>query len=403
MTDISTLTIFQIALEFWGVMVCIAAIFGIIIGKAKIHANKLLKIVMQLWCIILLSNDSLAFYFRGRPGNLAYYMVRISNFTVFFSNYIYMSLFAYFLWKSVANKDENKPRRLYIIYGLSMLGIVLLIISQFNRMFYNFDSQNVYHRGTAYIVTQLIAIIGIAINFTILLQYRKRLEKTIFYAMLSYFILPAIATVIVIIHYGLALQNLALVISTQIMFFVDLLEVSQKLDKSEVAVLEARYAVAHDSLTGLYNKATGMEMIREYIENMYSDGKASLCFIDIDNFKDINDIYGHMEGDYWIKEISEMLVAICRKDDIVCRFGGDEYLLFFKDLADDKILESKINCMNDKLNVKASEIGKAVHCSIGICKIIGNKHTFDDCLKKADEILYDVKKNGKNSFGIQAV
>ena len=144
-------------------------------------------------------------------------MVRISNFTVFFSNYIYMSLFAYFLWKSVANKDENKPRRLYIIYGLSMLGIVLLIISQFNRMFYNFDSQNVYHRGTAYIVTQLIAIIGIAINFTILLQYRKRLEKTIFYAMLSYFILPAIATVIVIIHYGLALQNLALVISTQIM------------------------------------------------------------------------------------------------------------------------------------------------------------------------------------------
>lgn len=403
MTDISTLTIFQIALEFWGVMVCIAAIFGIIIGKAKIHANKSIKIVMQLWCIILLANDSLAFYFRGRPGNLAYYMVRISNFTVFFSNYIYMSLFAYFLWKSVANKDEKKPRRLYAIYGLSILGIVLLIVSQFNRMFYNFDSQNVYHRGTAYIVTQLIAVVGIAINFTILLQYRRRLEKVIFYAMLSYFILPAIATVIVIIHYGLALQNLALVISTQIMFFVDLLEVSQKLDKTEVAVLEARYAAEHDSLTGLYNKVTGMEMIREYIENMYSDGKASLCFIDIDNFKDINDIYGHMEGDYWITEISKMLVGICRKDDIVCRFGGDEYLLFFKDLADEKILELKINCLNEKLNVKADEIGKEIHCSIGICKIAGNKHTFDECLKKADDILYDVKRNGKNSFGIQAV
>ena len=80
-------------------------------------------------------------------------------------------------------------------------------------------------------MAQLIAIVGMAIDLTILLQYRKRLDRVLFYAILSYFVLPAITTVIMIFTYGLSLQNIAIVISAQIMFVMDTIDISSRLDR----------------------------------------------------------------------------------------------------------------------------------------------------------------------------
>ena len=109
--SMSTVTIFQIAFEFWGIVWCIIASAGILFGNARLHANRSIKLAMQAICILLLLNDSLAYIFRGHPGNTAYYMVRISNYMVFFSNYLYMGVFSIFLWRSVRELNERMPRR----------------------------------------------------------------------------------------------------------------------------------------------------------------------------------------------------------------------------------------------------------------------------------------------------
>ena len=101
-------------------------------------------------------------------------------------------------------------------------------------------------------MAQLIAIVGMAIDLTILLQYRKRLDRVLFYAILSYFVLPAITTVIMIFTYGLSLQNIAIVISAQIMFVMDTIDISSRLDRSHMALLRARHEAEHDAMTVSY-------------------------------------------------------------------------------------------------------------------------------------------------------
>lgn len=399
----SSLAIFHISIEFWGIVSCLIATVGIILGKSQLHANRGLKISMQICCMVLLFCDSLAWGFRGQPGTLAYYMVRISNYLVFASNYVFMSLFATFLWKSIAELNETLLNRVYIIYSLSALGITLLTLSQTNHLFYYFDSQNLYHRSSAYPISQLIAVIGIAINFTILIQYRKRLDRPIFLAMLTYFILPAIATVALIFIYGLSLQNIALVISTQIMFIVDALSVTQKLDESQTAYLKAIHAAAHDPMTGLWNKPSALKQIQVCLEHMEPDDSASLLFVDIDNFKSLNDNYGHIIGDFWIKEIASLLASSCRMDDIVCRFGGDEFLIFLNGTADINLLQKKMHQFSNHLALKSMERGQNVHCSIGICQIFGNGYTLNQCIETADRALYEVKEHGKNSCTVYRV
>ena len=399
----STIAIFHISIEFWGIMLCFMALIGLIFGNTRINTNKGLKIIMQICCIMLLLNDSLAWGFKGFDTTAAYYVVRISNFIVFSLNYVYMGIFAVFLWKSVAETDDKTPLRIYMIWSLTVIGIILLIISQFNHMFYNFNEHNIYYRGTAYIVTQIIAVLGMFLDFTILMEYRKRLDNAIFFAMTSYFILPAIATVIIIFHYGLSLQNIAIVVSTQFMFAVDLIDVRRRLDKSEAEFIKARHAANHDLMTGLWNKVSGMESIKSSIKDMKDDDSASLAFIDIDDFKSINDIYGHSNGDYWIKEVAKLLINSNTKEDILCRFGGDEFIILVKGTSDMDTIKSRIYQFQQYLSMKSIEQGQDVHCSVGVCHIKGSGQDPDNCIKLADEALYEVKRGGKNSCVIYNV
>ena len=393
----STTTIFQVAVEFWGIVWCIIASVRIVFGKARLHANRSIKLMMQMLCILLLINDSLAYIFRGQPGNTAYYVVRISNYMVFFSNYIYMGVFSIFLWKSVGELNERMPGRIYATLGLSGLGVLLLTISQFRGLFYTFDADNYYHRGTWYVVAQLIAIVGMAIDLTILLQYRRRLERVLFYAILSYFVLPAITTVIMIFSYGLSLQNIAIMISTQIMFIMDTIDMSARLDHSHMALLHARYEAEHDAMTGLWNKVAGTAQIKKYIAQMQPEDVAALMFVDIDDFKSINDVYGHDAGDYWIREVAALLSNVGVEEDIVCRFGGDEYLVFMKSPADTETITTRFRQFKELLQFKALEMNQNVHCSVGICRMNGAGCEYEQCLKIADDALYEVKRNGKNN------
>ena len=393
----NTLTIFQIALEVWGILICLIALLITCMEHIPSRSSRKIRFFMQISCIFLLANDIFAWVFRGQTGTIAYYAVRISNFGVFFINFIYMSLFAIYLWQSISISSKTLPKRIFCIFGLSFCGIFTLILSQFTHLFYYFDQQNYYHRSSFYFLSQFIAIIGILLNLSILLQYRKRLHRPLYYAFLSYFILPTLATIILIFYYGLSLQNLAFVISTQIMFVVDIIDVSQQLTESQKAFLLANYQAEHDAMTGLWNKPAGKKQIPSYLSSMESKDTASLLFIDIDDFKHINDTAGHMVGDFWIKEISKQLNRIFDKNAIITRFGGDEYMVFVKNLADTETLKFKLELFQCYLSLKSQNATRKVHCSIGACIINGNGHSLSECIETADQALYEAKEAGKNT------
>ena len=377
---------------------------------------------MQIACMLLLGADALSWYFLNNPGETAYYMVRLGNFSVFCINYIFMSLFTTYMWLTVSNHNHHKPAALYAVYALSASGILLLIITQFTGLFYYFDDHNRYHRGNYYLLAQAIAVLGISVCLFMLISYRKNLNRTIFLAMMSFFVLPVLATIYQALAYGFSLQCLAAVISTQIMFIMDTVEINLRFHSQQADYRKARYEAEHDGMTGLLNKEAGWKRMREYFNRMGSRDEALLMFIDIDDFKTINDTYGHTAGDFWIREVASQLRHIYRQDDIICRYGGDEFLALIRNTASEQVLETTLGIFFQQLARTSEQHGQDVRCSVGVCRIadsrirrntgisrntdegnsedIRDEVDFDQCVKQADLALYETKRSNKGRFTV---
>ena len=197
---------------------------------------------MQIACMLLLGADALSWYFLNNPGETAYYMVQLVNFSVFCINYIFMSLFTTYIWLTVSNHNHRKPAALYAVYALSASGILLLIITQFTGLFYYFDDHNRYHRGNYYLLSQAIAVLGIALCLFMLISYRKNLDRITFLSVMSFSVLPVLATIYQALAYGFSLQCLAIVISTQIMFIMDTVELNLRFysQQADLALYETK-------------------------------------------------------------------------------------------------------------------------------------------------------------------
>lgn len=153
-----------------------------------------------------------------------------------------------------------------------------------------------------------------------------------------------------------------------------------------------------DALTDLNNRPFLEKKLGELIND---DRSGTLFMIDLDNFKKMNDTYGHMVGDEVLKTFAEVLKMFARKDDILCRLGGDEFVTFYTDLTDREIVAQKatdiIRVFSDKMG--AMGYGGIVSVSIGI-KITLGEESFEELYDRADKTLYLVKNGGKNAYRI---
>ncbi|MGI6070172.1 MAG: diguanylate cyclase domain-containing protein [Blautia sp.] len=157
---------------------------------------------------------------------------------------------------------------------------------------------------------------------------------------------------------------------------------------------------ALDSLTGIYNKgATEKEITRRLQMERYIQNGV-FFMIDLDNFKHINDTYGHKMGDAVIRECAKVLRSLCRGKDVVGRLGGDEFCLFFEGPGNkDQVCERAENvCMKfaQKMKEKFPEI--YISTTIGISCCLGTPKNFAMMYEEADHALYRQKLNGRNGY-----
>lgn len=177
------------------------------------------------------------------------------------------------------------------------------------------------------------------------------------------------------------------------------LEVSeQELKKNYAHIEQLAY---HDGLTGLYNRVAFMK----YAYKIFHDAsvgasKHAIFFIDLDNFKNINDTLGHDYGDLLLKDVSDRMLSCIASDDILARNGGDEFL----------ILKKRFDTVDDLENF-ASQLVNVVHhpfilndetavvsMSVGIAVFPNNGLTVSELIKNADIAMYNAKNSGKNSY-----
>ena len=163
------------------------------------------------------------------------------------------------------------------------------------------------------------------------------------------------------------------------------------------------YSVYHinnadkDLMTGLYSKATAVDYGATVINNKKDFPDTYFMMIDIDNFKGINDTYGHLMGDKVIINIARFLEKHFGAYGLVSRFGGDEFAVFVTRSLNENDIEIKIKeFQSDAASISLGDDRK-VTCSIGVCHV-DNEKKFDEVYKKADEMLYLVKSAGRNGY-----
>lgn len=170
-----------------------------------------------------------------------------------------------------------------------------------------------------------------------------------------------------------------------------LTDISVQIDREK----ELREQARQDPLTGLYNRA-GVKMINARLEQI---SRGVLFMMDLDDFKSINDNYGHAAGDKLLTAIGGILTETFRTDDIVARVGGDEFIAFLSGSDNRATAEQKGQELLERVRtLKIEGIDTAASVSIGAASAPGCGRTYEALSAVADEALYQVKNHGKGGF-----
>ncbi len=163
--------------------------------------------------------------------------------------------------------------------------------------------------------------------------------------------------------------------------------------------LELQHEAETDSLTGLLNRNYINKKCDEFIKQENVEGTHAFFMIDVDNFKNVNDTYGHNIGDKFLKELASILKSNVRHEDIVGRMGGDEFIMFMKNTPNKEITSKRALEIIEKVSALTFIPSKdKPTISIGISHYPEDGSTIEELYVNADVALYKAKSNGKNCF-----
>jgi len=310
-----------------------------------------------------------------------------------------------FIAKSLAMiyKHNIKPHKLYVlIFVYSLLNIYFTIG-------YNNFNVRVIMFSIMFIVTALYAITILLKDFT----EEKFNDYLMIFVSLSIFVITYIVRIIFVFIFDPGVgffesSNAEVVISAVSMFNGILLVISfgimlhniliRELDKYHKETEEKYYFAKEksekDQLSGLNNRSKLEELLNFTIKESLKVKKTfSVLFLDIDDFKVINDTFGHTEGDRVLREVAEVLKSSIRDTDIIGRWGGDEFLIILRQCDFDNAIRIK-EIISSNVKEKLLILGKGAMVSIGVGEFVKGM-TLEDLIKKADQNLYTEKNKKK--------
>lgn len=156
-----------------------------------------------------------------------------------------------------------------------------------------------------------------------------------------------------------------------------------------------------DLLTDLYNKMTMSTLINNYLKQERNENQIdALIMLDADNYKSVNDTFGHVFGDKVLIDIADSLKSNVKQCDLVGRVGGDEFMIFLKDMHNKDDMESILKRISEGIQHTYAEhdVEVTISASIGVAYVTPDIKSFQPLYKLADEALYDAKTSGKNCY-----
>lgn len=177
-----------------------------------------------------------------------------------------------------------------------------------------------------------------------------------------------------------------------------MLMIIKDIDARKSLELSAMNNARRDPLTELFNRSAFEKLTKNALR--HAEKNASLCafvIVDIDDFKDINDTFGHKFGDSVLKHIGDCLKRVFRSNDIIARYGGDEFVVLMTDLPSDTIALNRCTELCGSIGfMREDGVELPLYCSAGIAMFPDHGQDFGQLYQNADLALYKAKQTGKN-------
>lgn len=213
--------------------------------------------LMELASMMQLIFDRLAYQYRGDGSALGGLMVRVSNAMTYFLILLVLLLVTYFMKDLFQNEGGLKelPKRLFLCDILFVIGTALIIVTQFNGLYYTFDAQNYYQRSPGNILSYIPPFLMVIVQETMLIQHRDRLKRKLVYAFAISIVLPTVAAVIQFLYYGVSLISMTLVVVVNVFFVYALTALGEEVGLARTREIEF-YKEAQEREAALFEETT---------------------------------------------------------------------------------------------------------------------------------------------------
>ncbi len=281
-----------------------------------------------------------------------------------------------------------KTRQIKYLPALSAIGFIMMSL--------RVDNFVVYKKIYAFWYIILVMIFIMAASYGV---YHLKKSRHAFVFVITFFYMAAYTSLILIIEYSTSslrlnspLVYIIIFAAIPVLFTFEELTYKEKQISHAKEEKEREYINSlTDNLTGVWNQRFIYNKLEEKIR------ESTIAMIDLDNFKPINDTYSHLAGDLVLKKFATLAKASIRKDDDVCRYGGDEFIIILYDCPLNKAVEAMEKLKQEVETYEFVYQDEVVHITISIGLYKTNK---DDTVKTAigqvDQQLYQAKKQGKN-------
>lgn len=371
---------FNLIINIYSIIILIVICISSIKLTEKDSLQDKLYTIIILITMLMLSVDILS-RFDGNSDTIYTIINHCGNFLVFMLGPILPSLWLLYVHIQIFHNEGKMRQLIHPLIAINLINIVILIFSQFYGWYYYIDSNNIYHRGPLFLLAASITILLMLVAFFIIIKNYNLLDRKSFFSLVFFAIPPFVCIILQIAYYGLSLMLNGVVISLLVVF----LNIQNR-------------NIYTDYLTGVNNRKKLDVYLKKKINTCTANKSFAAIMLDLDNFKKINDVFGHDTGDKALEDAVKLLKKSIRANDFIARYGGDEFIIIL-DITKKIDMKAVINRIKQnavEFNEYSSQPYK-IDFSMGYNFYDYDSHmNVEEFIKKLDILMYENKQGNKN-------
>lgn len=315
--------------------------------------------------------------FDGRPETIFYVINLLGNFFIYLLNPALPSLWFLYAHYQVFHDEDKLKRLLYPLLAINGANLILLIISQFRGWFFYIDQNNIYHRGPLFWLPTSITVFLMLAAFILIIANRHRINKKHYFSLVFFALPPFICVILQILFYGISIVLNSITLSLLVVF----LNIQNQ-------------SMNTDFLTGAYNRNKLESYLKTKIKMSSENKTFSAILLDFNDFKAINDNFGHDIGDEALETAITVVGNCIRPNDFIARYGGDEFYIIL-DVSNMHALEATVARINNCIEEYNENSNKPYQLSFSMGYAVYDYHSrmnAEEFQKMIDDLMYENKR-----------